>query len=104
MGLMAGPLWDFQLSAPTTIVYQYHQQRNDVRKAVELAIHVAYLHGFGCFYHLGSTELDELISAPSPLLKMFQLAKAKFKDVPFGNFLLGCVSPLAIKYKDVFLN
>ena len=103
MRFTASPVRDIHLSAPTTIVYQYHKQRQDFRKAVELAFHIAYLPGFCRLYHLGSNNLDDLVSASSPSLKMFQLAGEKFQGVPFGDFQSGRWSPSAIRYKDVFL-
>jgi hypothetical protein len=36
MRFTASPVHDIHLSMPTTIVYQYHQQKQDVQKAVEL--------------------------------------------------------------------
>jgi hypothetical protein len=104
MRFTASPVHDIHLSAPTTIVNQYHQQKQDVQKAVELGFHIAYLPGFCFVFHLGSKYLDNLVSASSPSLKMLQLAKkVLFEASPFGNFQSGHWSPLAIKYKDVIL-
>jgi hypothetical protein len=50
-----------------------------------------------------NNNLDDLVAASSPSLKMFELAKEKFKDIPFGDFQSARWSPLAIKYEDVFL-
>jgi hypothetical protein len=78
---MAGPVRDIHLSAPATIVHRYHEKCQDVRKSVKLAFHAAYLPGFRGFYHLGWNNLDDLVAALSPSLKMFELAKEMFKDV-----------------------
>ncbi len=87
MRFTAGPVRDIHLSGPTTIVYQYHKQRQDFQKVVELAFHIAYLPGFCCLYHLGSNYLDDLVSALSPsLVKMFQLAQKSFKAFHLATF------------------
>jgi hypothetical protein len=86
MRFTAGPVHDIHLSAPATIVHLYHEKCQDVRKSVELAFHATYLPGFCHFYHLGWNNLDNLVAASSPSFKMFELAKEKFKDVPFGDF------------------
>jgi hypothetical protein len=70
---------------------------------VELAFHATYLPGFCRFYHLGWNNLDDMVAALSPSLKMFESAKEKFKDIPFGDFQSAHWSPSAIKYEDVFL-
>jgi hypothetical protein len=93
MGWTAGPVWDIHLSAPTTIVYNYHQRCGDDRKAVELAIHAAYLSGYARFYNLGSNDMERLVAESSPSLAMFRMAKEKFSDVPFGDPQVGRVSP-----------
>jgi hypothetical protein len=103
MRFTAGPVRDIHLSAPTTIVYQYHQRKQDVRKAVELAFHIRYLSGFCRLFHLGQNYMDDLVSESSPSLKMLQLAEKVFEASPFGDFQSGHWSPLAIKYKYVFL-
>jgi hypothetical protein len=53
---------------------------------VELAVHALYLPGFGCFYHLGSNNLDNLVAALSPSLKMFELAKKSLKAFRLVTF------------------
>jgi hypothetical protein len=47
--------------------------------------------------------MDDLVSESSPSLKMLQLAEKVFEASLFGDFQSGRWSPLAIKYKDVFL-
>jgi hypothetical protein len=104
MGWTAGPVRDIHLSAPTTIVYNYHQRCGDDRKAVELAIHAAYLSGYARFYNLGSNDMERLVVESSPSRAMFRMAKEKFSDVPFGDPQVGRVSPSGVEYESVFLN
>lgn len=109
MKFTAGPVRDIQLSAPTTIVYKYHQHKQDVRKAVELAFHLGYLPGYCRAFHLGQNRMDDLLGASSPSLKMFLLAEELFVDEksklsPLGDYQSGRWSPSAIQYRDVFLN
>jgi hypothetical protein len=66
MGWTAGPIRDFQLAGPTIIVYLLQKQCGDKRKAVELAIHVAYNPGFSRFFKMGMKHLECLAGASSP--------------------------------------
>jgi hypothetical protein len=74
MGWTAGPVRDFQLAGSTTIVYLLQKWCGDKKKAVKLAIYVAYDPGFSRFFKMGMKHLECLTGASSPSLEMFCMA------------------------------
>ena len=102
MEFPALPVRSIFLSAPATVIYEYHKQVLDARKSVRLAILTAYMTGYHRFYYLGRLNMMELVQAGDPAIVYYQKALATFKKL-FGGPHQNRISPSGIKWDEVYL-
>lgn len=99
----AATVRDIHLSAPTTVVYQHHQQVNDPARSIMLALSAAYMTGYHRFYCLGCIYDDLLASSSTPHVDYYKKAMHHFR-VPFGDIQVGRINPSGVDFSKVYMN